>query len=392
MASRLRTPARRPVANRPGRRPQTTAVLFSRRHHDREASVAVRLPQGRHRGPRARARRARVRDPLDRRHGGRARGGGRAGDQRLEGHRLSRDPRRTGEDPAPEDPRRHPRPARRAHAHGGARGARDPDDRRRRGEPLSIRGEGREGLLVRRGRRERRRRRAEHGPGGGQELPARGRRGRPRGLRAAARAARPARRHRRGDASLLRPEGLPPHRPLRRRDRRLLRPGRGARRQLRSSRDGRDVPLSPEPHVREGPGPALRREPAPAGRVLQRPRLDPLLGGGRAQAAGEGAFLQQHPRPRRRLAPGDRARGAGLRDRQAHEPLRHGARRRTARGLRARVVLRPDLGLRRHHRLQRAARRGDREEDERAVRRGGDRTRVREGGARRAREEGRTCA
>ena len=177
------------------------------------------------------------------------------------------------------------------------------------------------------------------------------------------------------------------HRPLRRRDRRLLLPGRGARRGLRARGDRRDLPVSPEPHLREGPGPALRREPAPARRVLQRPRLDPLLGGGRAQAAGQGALLQQHPRPGRRLAAGDRARGSGLRDRQAHEPLRDGARLGAARGLRARVVLRPGLGLRRHRRLQRAARRGDRAEDERAVRRGGDRARLREGGARRARQE-----
>ena len=90
-----------------------------------------------------------------------------------------------------------------------------------------------------------------------------------------------------------------------------------------AGRVGRDLPLSPEPHLREGAGPALRREPAPARGLLQRPRLDALLGGGRAQAAGQGALVQQHPRPRRRLAAGHRARRAGLRDREAHEPVRH---------------------------------------------------------------------
>ena len=89
------------------------------------------------------------------------------------------------------------------------------------------------------------------------------------------------------------------------------------------------LPLSPRPVLREGAGPALRREPAPARRVLQRPRLDPLLGGGGAQGAGQGALVQQHPRPRRGLAAGHRAPRPGLRDRQAHQPLRH---RRWARG------------------------------------------------------------
>ena len=91
---------------------------------------------------------------------------------------------------------------------------------------------------------------------------------------------------------------------------------------LRGRRVGRRVPVPARPLVREGPGPALRGEPAPARRVLQRPRLDALLGGGGAQAAGQGALVQQHPRPGRGLAPRHRPVRDRLRHHQAHEPVR----------------------------------------------------------------------
>ena len=52
-----------------------------------------------------------------------------------------------------------------------------------------------------------------------------------------------------------------------------------------------------------------------------------------------------------------RARRPGLRDRQAHEPVRHRPRREPARGLRARLGGRPDLGVRRRDGVQRQARR-----------------------------------
>ena len=57
---------------------------------------------------------------------------------------------------------------------------------------------------------------------------------RPGGLHAAARAARPRGRHRRAHPALLRAEGVPPHRALRGRDRRLLRAGGGEGRRLRA--------------------------------------------------------------------------------------------------------------------------------------------------------------
>ncbi len=56
-------------------------------------------------------------------------------------------------------------------------------------------------------------------------------------------------------------------------------------------------------------------------------------------------------------APGRRLRAAGLRDRQAQQPLRGGDRRGRARGLPEGARLRPDVGLRRRDRLQPAGRR-----------------------------------
>ena len=63
---------------------------------------------------RPRPRRPRRRDPVDRRHGPAAARVGRAGPRRLRRDRLPGDAGRPGEDAAPEDPRRHPGPARRA--------------------------------------------------------------------------------------------------------------------------------------------------------------------------------------------------------------------------------------------------------------------------------------
>ena len=227
-------------------------------------------------------------------------------------------------------------------------GARHRPRRRGGGEPLPVRGQGREGRVLRRGPGERRHRRAHHAAGGGQELPARGGGGGPGRLPAGARAARPPGRHRSRHAALPRAEGVPPHRALRGRHRGLFRPGRGEGRRLRGGGVGRRLPLSPEPLLREGPGPALRREPAPARGLLQRPRLHALLRGRGAQAAGQGALVQQHPRPGRGLAPGHRVPRARLRDREAHQPLRHRGGGEAPRGLRARLGVRPALGLRRH--------------------------------------------
>ena len=136
-----------------------------------------------------------------------------------------------------------------------------------------------------------------------------------------------------------------------------LRPGRGAGGRLRRGRDRRRLPLPAGLELREDPGPALRREPPSARRFLQRPRLDPLLRGRGAQAPGEGAVVQQHPRPGRGLADRHRAGRHGLRDRQAHQSLRSGPGRDIARGLRAGLELRSDFGLRRDPGLQPARRR-----------------------------------
>ena len=74
-------------------------------------------------------------------------------------------------------------------------------------------------------------------------------------------------------------------------------------------------------------------------------------------AAGQGALLQQHRRRRRGLGMRQELRRAGLRHRQARQPLRRGDRRRRRSRPTQGVRDRPDLGLRRHHRLQPRARR-----------------------------------
>ena len=70
---------------------------------------------------------------------------------------------------------------------------------------------------------------------------------------------------------------------------------------------------------------ALRREPAPARRLLRRrERHEPEPGRHRLRRAAprQGAVLQQHPGRRRRLDRRLRLPGADRRHRQAHEPLR----------------------------------------------------------------------
>ena len=109
--------------------------------------------------------------------------------------------------------------------------------------------------------------------------------------------------------------------------------------------------------------PRLRREPAPAGRLLppgRRPHGRALDG---APARRQGAVVQQRARPQRRAAARRGVRAAGVRDHQAQQPLRLRGRRHGAGGLSARVRVRPAVGLRRRDLPQpsgrRAARRGD---------------------------------
>ena len=122
--------------------------------------------------------------------------------------------------------------------------------------------------------------------------------------------------------------------------------------------------------LREGPRPALRREPPPAGRLLLPRRRRTPPAGGRQPAARQGAVLQQPARPQLRTGAGRRLRRAGLRDRQAQQPLRlRGGRQRRA-GLRPRLRLRPPERLRRGDRAQPARRSRGRREAVRPVHRG----------------------
>ena len=84
-------------------------------------------------------------------------------------------------------------------------------------------------------------------------------------------------------------------------------------------------------------------------------------------AAGQGAVVQQHRR--RGRGPGNACalRQHRLRHRQARQPVRRGDRRRHAARLPAGLQDRPDLGLRRHHRLQPPGRRRHRRSGQRPV-------------------------
>ena len=160
--------------------------------------------------------------------------------------------------------------------------------------------------------------------------------------------------------------GVRAHRALRRRDRRLPR---------RAGRHGTLPPAAfpphPEPPVREGAGDALRREPAPARGVLRRARGRADERGDGEADPGQGALVQQRGRHRRRPGVRQGLRGAGLRDRQACEPVRRRGGGANPRHLRPRVQHRSNLRVRRHHRVQPPARRGDRRGHRRApVRRG----------------------
>ena len=151
-------------------------------------------------------------------------------------------------------------------AHAAAlRAARHPADRPRRRQPLPVPRDRREARLhARRRDREHRHRRSDDGAGGGEELAARRRRRRSGGLRRAPGRARGERQDAVDDDALRAGgKGVRAHGGLRRRHRELA---HGAR----SGRRGGDVPGLVQPAVRQGAGPALRREPAPAGRVLPR--------------------------------------------------------------------------------------------------------------------------
>ena len=181
-------------------------------------------------------------------------------------------------------------------------------------------------------------------------------------------------------------QGVLAHGRLRRRDLELAHRARPRRR-------GGGVPRPAQPAGGEGAGPALRREPAPAGGVL--PRRDARRPGGIAtyrQLQGKELSYNNIGDSRRRVGvredlrrPRRRRR---LRDRQARESLRRGDRRHAARGLPQGVRDRSGLGVRRHHRVQPAGRRGDARGGVGAVPRGADRARLHRRRARGDREEG----
>ncbi len=229
--------------------------------------------------------------------------------------------------------------------------ARHSADRPRRRQPLSVPRDRRGARLhARRRDREHRHRRPDDGARRGQELAARRDRRRPGRLRRPRRRARgrrpgAVRRH----ALRARAQGVLAHGVLRRRDLQLAHRARPRRR-----RHG--LPRPPQPAGGKGAGPALRREPAPAGGVL--PRRAPGAGRHRhvPPAAGQGALVQQHRRHRRGVGVREDLRRPRrprrLRDRQARESLRRRDRRHAARSLPQGVRDRSGLGVRRHHRVQ----------------------------------------
>ena len=123
--------------------------------------------------------------------------------------------------------------------------------------------------------------------------------------------------------------GLPPHRGVRRPDRRGAAAPDGDRRRAapgraRPARRVRSVPAHPDDRPRQGRDPALRREPAPAGGALPAPgcrgRRPVRLG--RATPPGQGPELQQRPRRGRGGGAGGHPARRRLRHRQAHQPVR----------------------------------------------------------------------
>ena len=127
-----------------------------------------------------------------------------------------------------------------------------------------------------------------------------------------------------------------------------------------AAREPQHVSGDVQPRVRQGAGPALRREPAPERRVLPRPRRR------RPARSPTTTQLQGKELSYNNIADADAAwecvktfDAPRLRDRQARQSVRRGDRRERARRVREGVQDRSDLGLRRHHRVQpRSRRRG----------------------------------
>ena len=248
--------------------------------------------------------------------------------------------------------------------HGGARGARDRAVRPRLRQPLPLRaGRGPEGRARGGGRRDDRHRRPGDAPRRGEELRARRAGLLDRPLRRAPPRDPGDRRDRRRDATRARRRGLRAHGRVRGFDRHLV-------------RRPRDLPAQADRRARAPARAFVRREPAPASRVLRRGRRPPRPPLARRAALRQGALLQQPGRPGRGPRGSGRVRAPHLRRREAREPVRR--RGRLGPGGRRRE------GLRRRSRLRLRRRRGGepprrpaaREAPRRGVRRGADRARV----------------
>ena len=224
--------------------------------------------------------------------------------------------RRPGQDLPPRGLRGHPGPARQARAAGRARDPGHRPDRPRHRQRQALRpGHRGQAHRHRRGHRDDRRRRGGAPRGRRPQLGRRRRRVRPVALLDHRRRAPPARRRQPRAARAPGGRGVQHGRRLPRRDRRLPQPDR---------RQHLPEPAGPRP--REGRRPALRREPAPARRVL--PRDDPSQRhpGRRQPAAGRAAVVQQPARPRCRVPHRPRLHGPDRGHRQAHRPGRAGLR------------------------------------------------------------------
>ena len=281
--------------------------------------------------------RARRQAALDRRHREAARRRRPAGDRGRRAHRLSGDARRPRQDAAPDDPRRPARAPRRARAHGGAR--------RQHGiatidllvvnlypfeatvakpgctledaiENIDIGGP----AMVRSAAKNWKRRR-----GADRRVAVRRRARRAEGRR-------PVSTRREVRAARWRPSTASPT---------TTRAISDYLSSLAGPSDGvpaARVPGAGERPLRQAAGPALRREPAPARRVLSRPAARaPARWSRPSSCRARSSRTTTSPTPMRRGSASRASQRAGLRDRQARQPVR---RRRSARsrcrGLRAR--------------------------------------------------------
>ena len=129
---------------------------------------------------------------------------------------------------------------------------------------------------------------------------------------------------------------------------------RGAARRAGPARSERSVPATPDDRPREGRDPALRREPAPAGRPLPAPRSTARRTGpfatGEPPLQGKALSYNNVLDASAAAALGRALRGPACVDRQAHQPVRRRGTADAPRGVGGGARRRPGLGLRRRGR------------------------------------------